>query len=146
MWELATRELAFGDWKLLEMKLGQPLPSRFFVPKTNEEVVVSGTVEAVSAVPRPGTVPYKDHILALHLTDLAAENNRQEEHWESLVYLWSMRDNMLTLAARLRPGDRITLRLRPWTDIAEQYEKTSRSEVEDLTVQLQEPCWGEIVK
>ena len=73
VWEFAARELAFGDWKMIEMKLGQPAPARFFVPKTNEEVVVSGTVETVSTVPRPGTVPYKDHILALHLTDLAAE-------------------------------------------------------------------------
>ena len=146
VWEFAARELAFGDWKMIEMKLGQPPPARFFVPKTGEEVVVSGTVEAVSTVPRPGTVPYKDHILALHLTDLAAERGRQEERLESLVYLWSMRDNILTRAARLRPGDNVTLRLRPWADVAEQYEKTNRSEVEDLTVQLQEPCWGEIVR
>ena len=146
VWDFATRELAFGDWKLLEMKLGQPPPARFFVPRTSEEVVVNGTVEAVSAVPRPGTVPYKDHILALHLTDLAAEGVRQDQHLESLVYLWSMRDNILTPAARLRSGDHVTLRLRAWTDVAEQYEKINRSEVEDPTVQLEEPCWGEIVK
>jgi alginate O-acetyltransferase complex protein AlgJ len=146
VWEFAARELAFGDWKMLEMKLGQPPPTRFFVPKMNEEVVVNGTVEAVSTVPRPGTVPYKDHILALHLTDLATEDGRQKEHLESLVYLWSMRDNILTPAARLRRGDHVTLRLRPWTDVTEQYEKINRGEVEDLTVQLQEPCWGEIVR
>ena len=40
----------------------------------------------------------------------------------------------------------VTLRLRPWADVAEQYEKINRSEVEDLNVQLQEPCWGEIVR
>jgi hypothetical protein len=146
VWEFATRELAFGDWKMIEMKLGQPVPTQFFVPKTNEEVVAGGTVESVSTVPRPGIVPYKDHILALHLTDLMAEGGRQEEHLESLVYLWSMRDNLLTPAARLRPGDHVTLRLRPWADVAEQYEKINRSEVENLTVQLQEPCWGEIVR
>jgi alginate O-acetyltransferase complex protein AlgJ len=146
VWEFAARELAFGNWKMLEMKLGQPPPTRFFVPKTGEEIVVSGTVEAVSTVPRSGTVPYKDHILALHLTDLAAKSSHPEERLESLVYLWSMRDNILTPAARLRPGDNVTLRLRPWADVAEQHEKINRSEVEDLTVQLQEPCWGEIVR
>ena len=146
IWEFAARELAFGDWKLLEMKIGQPLPSRFFVPKPGEEVVVSGTVEAVSAVPRPGTVPYKDHILALHLTDLAAAGSRQEERLESLVYLWSMRDNVWTPAARLRPGERVTLRLRLWADLAEQSEKINRSELADPAVQLQEPCWGEMAE
>jgi alginate O-acetyltransferase complex protein AlgJ len=146
IWEFVERELTIGDWKLLEMKLEEPPPARFFVPKTNEEVVIRGTIEAVSTVPRPGTVPYKDHILALHLTDLTVEGGRHEEHLESLVYLWSMRDNQLTPAARLRAGDHVTLRLRPWADVAEQHEKINRSEVEDLTVQLQEPCWGEIVR
>jgi alginate O-acetyltransferase complex protein AlgJ len=146
VWEFAARELAFGDWKMIEMKLGQPQPSRFFVPKAGEEVVVSGTVEAVSTVPRAGTMPYKDHILALHLTDLAREGRREEGGPESLVYLWSMRDDVLTPAARLRPGDQVTLRLRAWADVAEQYEKINRSEVEDPAVQLQEPCWGEIAK
>ena len=32
IWEFAARELAFGNWKLLEMKLGQPRPAHFFVP------------------------------------------------------------------------------------------------------------------
>ena len=146
VWEFAARELAFGDWKLIEMKLGQPPPARFFVPKAGDKIVVSGTVEAISTVPRPGTVPYRDHILALHLTDLAVKDRRQQEGFESLVYLWSMRDDVLTPAARLRQGDYVTLRLRPWADVAEQYEKINRSEVEDLTVQLQEPCWGEIVR
>jgi len=146
VWEFACRELAFGDWKLLEMKLGQPAPAHFFVPRAGEEVVVSGTVDSISAVPRPGSVPYKDHILALHLTDLMPTVGNQNETVESLVYLWSMRDNEPTAAARLRPGDHVTLRLRAWTDVSDQYEKINRSEIDDPAVQLEEPCWGEIVK
>jgi alginate O-acetyltransferase complex protein AlgJ len=146
VWEFATRELTFGDWKLLEMKLGEPPQARFFVPKTNGEIVVTGTIEAISTVPRPGTVPYRDHIVAVHLTDLTGARIHEEERLESLVYLLSMRDNTLTPAARLRLGDNVTLRLRPWADVAGQYEKINRSEVEDPNVQLQEPCWGEIAK
>jgi alginate O-acetyltransferase complex protein AlgJ len=146
VWEFATRELAFGDWKMIEMKLGQPAPERFFVPKAGEEIVADGTVESVSTVPRPGTVPYADHILAVHLTDLAVAGRSANEALESLVYLESMRDNVLTAAARLRAGDRIKLRLRAWADVSDRYEKINRSEVDDLTVQLQEPCWGEIVR
>jgi alginate O-acetyltransferase complex protein AlgJ len=145
IWQFATRELAFGDWKMLEMKLGEPMPSRFFVPKTGEEVVVSGTIEAISTVPRPGTVPYQDHILALHLTDLTVEGGSANEGLESLVYLESMRDNIQTAAARLRPGDRVKLRLRAWTDVSDRYEKINRSEIDDPSVQLEEPCWGELI-
>lgn len=144
IWQFAARELAFGDWKLIEMRLGQPRTSRFFVPKANEEVMVNATVEAVSTVPRPGTVPYQDHILALHLTDLAVEGRTADEALESLVYLESMHDNVLTPAARLRSGDRVRLRLRAWAEVSERYEKINRSEIDDPAVQLEEPCWGEI--
>ncbi|HWM23313.1 MAG TPA: hypothetical protein VNP98_00690 [Chthoniobacterales bacterium] len=145
VWEFAARELAFGDWKLIEMKLGQAEPARFFVPKAGEQVVVNATIEAVSTVPRPGTVPYQDHILALHLTDLAVEGRSANDALESLAYLESMRDNALTAAARLRPGDRVTLRLRAWADLSERYEKINRSEIDDPAVQLEEPCWGELI-
>jgi len=146
VWEFAARELAFGDWKMIEMKLGQPAPAKFFVPKPGEKVVVTGTVEAISAVPRPGTVPYKDHVLAVHLTELVIEGRNTKEALESLVYLESMRDNVLTAAARLRPGDRVTLRLQPWADVSDKYEKINRSEIDDPAVQLEEPAWGEFVK
>jgi alginate O-acetyltransferase complex protein AlgJ len=145
VWEFAARELAFGDWKMLEMKLGQPMPAKFFVPKTGETVTAEGTVEAISTVPRPGSVPYKDHVLALHLTDLAVEGREETAGLEALVYAESMHDNALTPTARLRPGDRIKLRLRPWTDVSDQYEKINRSEIDDPAVQLEEPCWGELV-
>lgn len=143
IWEFAARELAFGDWKLLEMKLGQPAPAKFFVPKAGESVTASGTVEAISTVPRPGSVPYKDHVLALHLTDLTIEGHDETPGLEALVYAESMRDNALTAVARFRPGDRVTLLLRPWTDVSDRYEKINRSEIDDPAVQLEEPCWGE---
>ena len=146
VWEFATRELAFGDWKLIELKLGQPVPARFFVPKPGKEIIVSGTVETISSVPRPGTVPYKDHILAVHLTDLGLEDGSPNEALESLVYLESMRDNVLTPAASFRSGDRVTLRLRAWSDVSDRYEKINRSEIDDPSIQLEEPCWGEPVR
>src|SRR5205085_12556730 len=144
IWEFAARELAFGDWKMLDMKLGQPMPAKFFVPKSGELVFASGTVDGISSVPRPGSVPYKDHILSLHLTDLTVEGRDEIAGLEALVYSESMRDNVLTATARLRPGDRVTLRLRPWIDVADKYEKINRSEIDDPVVQLEEPCWGEI--
>ena len=50
-----------------------------------------------------------------------------------------------TSAARLRSGDRVTLRLRPWADVSDRYEKINRSEIDDPSIQLEEPCWGEPV-
>ena len=120
------------------------MPAKFFVPKSADSVTASGTVEAISAVPRPGSVPYKDHILALHLTDLTVEGREENPGLEAFVYTESMHDNVLTSVARLRPGDRVTLRLRAWSDVSDQYEKINRSEIDDPAVQLEEPCWGEL--
>jgi hypothetical protein len=156
IWEFAARELSFGNWKLLDLKLGEAKPSRFLTLKAGEQIAVSGTVESISPVPRPGTVPYKDHIEALHLIDIVAADSRGEgaadtfrdaaSHAQAVVYLWSMRENVWTSAARLRPGDRVNLRLRPWSDVSAQYEKFNRTELDDPALQLEEPVWGEDVE
>jgi alginate O-acetyltransferase complex protein AlgJ len=148
IWEFADRELSFGNWKLLDLKLGEAKPSRFLSLKAGEEIQVSGTVESISPVPRPGAVPYKDHIEALHLVDIVAADSREApaSHAQAVVYLWSMRDNVWTSAARLRPGDRVKLRLRPWPDVSSQYEKFNRTEMDDPTLQLEEPVWGEDIE
>jgi len=145
VWEFAARELSFGDWKMLEMKVGQPAIAKFFAPKEGETVIVNATVRAISGVPRPGTVPYKDHVLAVHLTEVGIEGRSEKEPLESLVYLESMRENVLTVAAHLRPGDRVTLRLQAWSDVSDKFDKTNRSEIADPAVQLEEPAWGELM-
>jgi hypothetical protein len=136
--------LAFGNWKLLDMKLGRPQITHFLSPGPREEMVVNGMVEAVSPVPLAGSVPYKDHILTVHLVDINGPSSQNNESFQALVYLWSMRDNVLTPAARLRPGDRLTVRLRPWTDVSAQYEKINRSDIEDPSIELEEPAWGDL--
>ena len=146
VWEFAARELAFGDWKLLDLKLGQPAPARFFSPPPGTEMEVTGRIEAVGSVPRPGTVPYRDHIVAVHLAEMRIAGREEDAGLQAIVYLWSMRDDVWTRAARLRSGDNITVRLRPWADVAARYEQTNRSELDDPALQLEEPVWGELTE
>jgi hypothetical protein len=134
------RELAVGDWKRIE--LGRPAVPRVSVPR--EAMVVKGVVERVSFFPRPGTVTYKDHIFCFKLTDLKAVQGRVEKDF-LVVYLWSMRDNVLTPATRLKPGSKAMLRIRSWYDVASTYEKINRSELADDLLKLEDPWWGEPV-
>src|SRR5881227_3084922 len=146
IWEFAARELSFGNWKILDLKLGEAKSSRFLSLKAGEDIAVNGTVESVSPVPRPGTVPYKDHIEALHLVDLVAADSRGgsvqtpdtfrevASHSQAVVYLWSMRDDVWTSAARL------------WPDVSAQYEKFNRTELDDSALQLEEPVWSDHVE
>ena len=144
VWQFAARELSFGDWKLLPMKLGTPPEGNFVVPRPGEEKVVTGTIAAISAAPRPGTVPYRDHIVVAHLVDLESQGAPIRDG-QAVVRLWSMRDNRWTPAARYRPGDRITVRLRPWRDVARKLARINWSGLDDVELQLQEHNWGEVV-
>ncbi len=152
VWEFAMRELANGDWKRLDLPTPEDVRAlvaraasggAFFSGLPDRSVEVVGTVESISAVPRPGSVPYKDHILALHLTELAAGDGTKLSGDQTVVYVWSMRDNRLTAVAHWRAGDRVRLRLVPWAAVAAKYEAINRSELAAEELQQEEPAWGE---
>ncbi|MGI9088439.1 MAG: hypothetical protein ACR2HH_11980, partial [Chthoniobacterales bacterium] len=96
IWEFAARELAFGDWKLLELKLGQAAAPHFFVPPAGEEVEITGTVDAVSTVPRPGAVPYCDHITTVQLGNVTISGKNQQAPVQAIVCFFRMHDNVWT--------------------------------------------------
>ena len=145
IWQFAARELAVGDWKLIDMILGVKPPSLFIAPEPGKPMTVSGTIQALSAPPKPGTVAYKDHIIAFHLTDLENEKGPMQGA-QAMVYVWSMRNNKWTPAARYRPGAKLKLRLRAWAEVSEKYDAINRAELDDAALQLEEPCWGEEIK
>jgi len=135
--------LAAGDWKNVTLTLGKPAPDLFVVPAPGKDWNVRGVVRAMAPVPRSGTVPYKDHIVAVHIVDLEYSEQAISGN-QALVYFQSMRDNVWTPAARLRPGETVTMRLRSWSDVAPRYERINRTELPDDALQLAEPCWGEL--
>ncbi len=143
IWEFASRELAFGDWKMLSLALGEKQEASMYVPPKGKTIAVHGVVRAASRAPKPGTVPYKDHIIMVHLAELEAADDPAAAGKEVVVFVWSMRGNVATPAAHWRPGDTVKLRLRPWADLAGKYEAINRSELETEDLLLAEPAWGE---
>lgn len=142
IYQFAIRELAVGNWKRVDLKTGRPEPVNYLTLPPGTERTVRGRIKAVSTVPRPGTVPYKDHVMALHLAELTADGRPLTET-DAMVYMSSMTDNVLTAAARYRPGETVELRLLSWADVAGRYEGINRSDLDDEALQLVEPCWGE---
>ena len=148
VWEFAMRELSVGDWKIIDLPAGSAsrAPSatdKFYAP-ADGVVRVSATVSGLSKFPRPGSVPYKDHIFSVSLTGVTGPG--VPESSRALVYLWSMRDNVLTPASAWKVGDRVTMDLKSWNDVAGDYERFNRSELDDESLQLETPCWGEQIK
>ncbi len=143
IWEFAARELAWGDWKILSMALGEKREAGLYIPVTGKTVAVRGVVRAASPAPKPGSVPYKDHIIMVHMAELASADDPAADGQEAVVFTWSMRDNVQTPAAAWRPGDSVKLLLRPWADLAGKYEAINRSELEDERLLFADPAWGE---
>ena len=136
VYEFAIRELVNGDWKMLDLTPGKAPESRFL--KVASPVVVTATVLNASAVPRPNSAPYKDHVMSLHLGDIDGGG-------QVVVYAVSMRDNVWTDAARLRTGDTVKIRLEPWEKREVEFGSWNRSEFDDENLLLAEPVYGEIV-
>ncbi len=151
--QFANRELAFGDWPVIDLPLDRRpdlrpddrlLLSAFATPIDDQTVDVAGIVRAIGPIPTPGTVPYKDQIVAVHVGDLVVAGDAAPLNGtEALIYLWGMRDNELSSARQLRPNDPITLTLEPWANVAADLEGINRGELEDTTIQLAEPWWGQ---
>ena len=171
IWEFTDRELVYGNWKLLRlptavMALSTPTvsiassqvapkviatdsavtksaPEIFFVPEENKSYTITAKVLKVSVVPVPGVAPYKDHVMSLLIGSIKGAG-QDRTGLKALVYLLSMKDQMLTPAAAIRPGQTIKLRLKNWNNVETQYGGFNRSELEDAQLMLQDPCWGEL--
>ncbi|MFH1733014.1 MAG: hypothetical protein ABIF82_15385 [Planctomycetota bacterium] len=145
IWQFAARELSSGNWRPLDMTLGKPGPSNFVVPAPKKEMTFSGIVNSITPAPRPGTVTYKDHIIAAHLVDLQDEAGKRIAGGQAVVYMWSMRDAAWTPAARFRVGQTITVRAHPWDDVADKYEGINKAELGG-SLALEDACWAEEAK
>lgn len=148
IWQFAARELASGDWK--RFPLPKPpsngeKPFRNTIPNDSNEIVVLGEVRAAAGSPQPGTVPYREAITGVHLVSVEALRGSLPAK-ELVVYLWGMRDNRLTIAARFAPGQKVTLRLTPWDKVRTKYERFNRIELDDPDFRLVDlpTYWGEV--
>jgi alginate O-acetyltransferase complex protein AlgJ len=142
IWEFAARELAFGNWKSLPLGAAEPQDRSFFCPPSGAKQLVRGVIASTSSIPRPGSVPYKEHIVALHLVDVILEGANPGKPRECIVYTWSMREQQPTAAARLRPKDPVSMEIVPWEDVSDALEKFQRSELDDPALLLEPATWA----
>jgi alginate O-acetyltransferase complex protein AlgJ len=143
IWEFAVRELAFGDWKHIPLETATPQDATFYCPPPGKTERITGTLLAASPIPAPGSVPYKEHIACLHLVDVDVDGSKTDPRRECLVFTWSIQNRQLSAAASLHPGDRITLSVQSWEDVAETREKFQRSELDDVSLLAQPLLWSE---
>jgi alginate O-acetyltransferase complex protein AlgJ len=147
IWQFAVRELSVGDWRLLDLTLREPTPGRFLDLARGDDLVVSGTVAAITPVPRPDKVAYRDFLVTVHLVGVRGEG-LPETASEAMVYLWGMRDKAWTAAARVRTDQHVRMRLRSWeARVGETpgLRSINRDEIEGFELEPPPVCWGELV-
>jgi hypothetical protein len=109
IWEFAARDLALAEWQPIPLKrsiLGALGESGV----DSKHLVVDATVLAVSQVPQPYSVPYKDCLTFIKVrVDRIVEGTCR--HRCLIAAFWCLKDNQLQPAARHAPGDRFQLKL-----------------------------------
>jgi alginate O-acetyltransferase complex protein AlgJ len=144
VWQFAAREMAVGDWMLLDMTLKQSRKQADSPPLATSEMIVSGTIAAKSPAPRAGQMPYAHHIFTLDLTDLQVHSGTLAEQ-KIAVYLFSMRNQQNTPAFSWPVGKQVKLKLQPWNPVFfTRYGRVNRSETNDT--ELKHPWWGEVIE
>ena len=142
IYEFAIRELAVGDWRLgLDLHPPETAAPRTVAATVPEGLTVRGVATAVARVPKPGSVPYKDCVVAIHLTEVQPVQGSLSAA-EILVFTWGMRDNKLQEAARFKPGDVLTLSLVPWAEVEATYGGYNRVELEDDDLLWLDAFWA----
>jgi alginate O-acetyltransferase complex protein AlgJ len=155
VYQFAARELSQGDWRLVDLETAsrsasgavspdQGLAATVLSPTPGRALTVRGRIRQRAPAPRPGTVPYRDHIIAVELVDITGDDPTLDESM-ALVYLSSMEDNVWTPAATLATGAVVTLFLRPWDEVAPEREGITRGELVEGDVIFARPWWGELV-
>lgn len=102
----------------------------------------SGKVVSVAKAPRPGSVPYKDAVVAVHMTNVKSVSGKLKAK-QILVYTWGMKNNKTMPAASLRKGQSVTLRLTPWDKAERKYGSYNRVELKGSAADDLDAYWGE---
>ena len=113
--------------------------------KKPASLVVQGKIRAIARTPRPGSVPYKDAVVALHLTDVKPIQGKTTQK-SIVVYIWGMRNNKLTPAASYKTNQTIKLKLQPWEKVESKHGRYQRIELDDDAVLTLDAFWGELTK
>ncbi len=111
-------------------------------PVVSNDLVVHGVVKAVSVSPKPGTVAYKDCVIAIDVGSIKVQSGKLDDS-ELLVFVWGMKDNNLTAASSYTVGQTITLKLTPWDKVEGKYGGYNRAELNGDNIDALNIYWGE---
>ena len=142
VYQFAARELFSDDWKLLDLLIPS-FPELAGQRVQGQHVTITAIIRNKTEPPAPGSVPYPECLIALHLQNIQTHNGVSLPE-EVVVFVWGMRKSRWTAAATFKVGQEIKLRLRPWTEVEAEYGSYNRQELESEEAWLLDVYWGEV--
>lgn len=142
IWQFAARELAHGDWKPIELKVGKGARRTGTV---EAGLRACGTVVAVSSRPLRSAV-YRDFVIKFLVTGLKDERTGQQiAGGVGVVNALGMSNHAILPAANIKEGSVLRMRIWSWDDVKARYESLRAGDLPDPTVEIENPCfWGEV--
>lgn len=132
IWQFAERELTFGDWQVLPLP---PVSTKATPPKTSAEAVIDGLIVQAGHLPDPASLPYREALIPLHLREVQSIGGGQAPA-EIVVYVWGLQDRRLTAMAGWKAGQRVQLKLVPWSSAEREFGRFARAELDDPDFRL----------
>jgi hypothetical protein len=111
-------------------------------PSASKDLVVSGIIKAISVSPKPGTVAYKDCVIAIDLGNVKVQSGTLADS-EILVFVWGMKDNKLTTASSYSVGQTVTFKLTAWDKVESKFGGYNRIELNGDNIDALNLYWGE---
>ncbi|MFP4105929.1 MAG: alginate O-acetyltransferase AlgX-related protein [Phycisphaerae bacterium] len=129
IWEFAARELAVGDWKLMDMDLApaQKLDEfidpaeKYWTPPEGETVELTGRVVEISKPERPPK-PY-NQMITIRMDQLQTPEGEIPGK-QAIVYAWGLKDNQWMPIVHSRVDETVTV---PVKQMESRYETEKRA-------------------
>lgn len=118
---------------------GSPKNGKDPVKAASSELIVEATISDRSVPPVAGSVPYKEALIMLELTNIHVKSGTMKSS-DVLVYVWGMRDGK-NIDGPYTKGGQITMKLVPWRSVESKYGSYNRV---DLDKDLPDLYWGEL--
>jgi alginate O-acetyltransferase complex protein AlgJ len=112
IWEFAARDLTEASWEPVPMPAPTAAPSKPAETARGKAIVLDVTIEKISNVPQPYSVPYPDCLtyFLMHV-DRVVEGKYTDDR--VLAVMWAMKKNVWLPPAKYTPGRKMRIKIIP---------------------------------
>lgn len=110
----------------------------YYAAQGGRTVSVAGTIREIAQLPKRRSPLYRDALIAVRVGDLTVDGTPLPGR-EVLTYAWGLRETVPTKLSTLQKGDRVTLKVQPWSAVARRFDSIPKSELPGTAGEARHP-------